>query len=104
MLELKKFKGTNYILSWISKGVNTSKLKSLYTTSLQNIKLSEYRIGIIFDKDPLAVEQDNYLTKVVNAYIIYDWDAWPRNPTKNFKFKFQMQVRGVLIIALLEML
>ena len=44
-------------------------------------------MGIKFDKDPLAVEQNNYLTKIVNVYIVYDLDAWLRNPTNNFKFK-----------------
>ena len=47
----------------------------------------EYQIGIKFDKDPLAVEQDNYLTKIVSIYMIYDLGAWPRNTTNNFKFK-----------------
>ena len=42
---------------------------------------------IKFDKDPLAVEQKNHLTKIVNLYIVYDLDAQPRNPTNNFKFK-----------------
>ena len=27
------------------------------------------------------------MTKLVNVYIFYDLDAWPRNPTNNFKFK-----------------
>ena len=54
---------------------------------LNSIKLSEYRIGIKFDKYPLAVAENNYLTKIVNVYIIYDLDAWPRNPTNNFKSK-----------------
>ena len=54
---------------------------------MHSIKLSEYRIGITFDKDPLAVEQNSYSTKIVNVYIVYDLDAWPRNPTNNFKFK-----------------
>ena len=44
-------------------------------------------MGIKFVKDPLAVEQNNYLTKIVNVYIVYDLDAWPRNPTNNLKFK-----------------
>ena len=44
-------------------------------------------MGIKFDKDPLAIEQNNYLTKIVNIYLVYDLDAWPRNPTSNFKFK-----------------
>ena len=27
------------------------------------------------------------MTKIVNVYIAYDLDDWPRNPTNNFKFK-----------------
>ena len=86
-LELKKDKGTDYVLSWKSKGVFNAKLKQLYTAFLHSIKLSEYNIGIIFDKDPLAVEQNNYLGKIVNVYIAYNLDAWPINPINNFKFK-----------------
>ena len=71
-LELKEDKGTNYVLSCKSNGVFNSKLRSLWTTSLNSIKLSEYRIGIKFDKYPLAIEQNNYLTKIVNVYIVYD--------------------------------
>ena len=33
-------------------------------------------MGIKFDKDLLAVEQNNYLNKIVNVYIVYDVDAW----------------------------
>ena len=54
---------------------------------LQSIKLFEYRIGIKLDTDLLVVEQNNYLTKNVSVYIVYDLDAWPRNPTNNSKFK-----------------
>ena len=86
-LELKKDKGTDYVLSWKSNGVYNSKLKPLYTAFLHSIKLSGYKMGIKFDKDPLAVEQNNYLSKIVNVYTVYDLDAWPRNPTNNFKFK-----------------
>ena len=45
-------------------------------------------MGIKFDKDPLAVERNNYFSKIVNVYIVYDFDARPRNPTNNFKFKY----------------
>ena len=44
-------------------------------------------MGLKFHKDPLAVKQNIYLTKMVNVYIVYDLAAWPRNPTNNFKFK-----------------
>ena len=44
-------------------------------------------MGIKFDKEPLAVEQNHFLSKIVSVYILYDLDTWPRNLTKNFKFK-----------------
>ena len=46
---------------------------------MHSIKLCEYRTGIKFDKDPLAVDKKYYLTKIVNVYIIYDLDVWPEN-------------------------
>ena len=74
-LQSKRENGTDYILSWKSKGVYNSKPKPLYTTFLHSIKLSRYRMGIELDKDHLTVEQNNYLTKIVNVYIVYDLDA-----------------------------
>ena len=59
-LELKKDKGTDYVLSWKSKQIFNFKHKPLYTAFLHSIKLSEYRIGMTFDKDPLSVKQNNY--------------------------------------------
>ena len=86
-LELKKDKGTNYVLSCKSKGVFNSKLKPLYTTFLNIIKLCEYVIGIKFDKGPLAVDQNNYLSKIANVYLVYDLEAWPKIPLKIFRLK-----------------
>ena len=54
---------------------------------MHTIKLSGYKVGIKFDKHRLAVEQNNYTNKIVNAYIAYDLDAWLGNPTNSFKFK-----------------
>ena len=51
------------------------------------MKLSGHRMRIKFDKNPLAVEQKNYLAKIINIYIVYDLDTWPKDPTNNFKFK-----------------
>ena len=44
-------------------------------------------MGVKFDKDPLAVEQNNYLSNIVSVYIEYDLDPWPKNSTNNFKFR-----------------
>ena len=54
---------------------------------MHSVKLSEYRVEIKFDKDPLAIEQNNNLIKIVNVYIVYDLDDSSRNATNNFKFK-----------------
>ena len=87
MLELNKDKGSDYILSLKSKGLYISKLKPLFTASLHSIKLFEYRMGIKFDKDPLAVEQNNCATRIVNVYILHEFDTWPEVPLNNFKLK-----------------
>ena len=86
-LELKRDKGTDHVLSWKSNGLFNSKLNQLYAAFVHSIKLSGYRTGIKFDNGLLAVEQNNYLTKIVNDYIVYDLDSCPRNPTYNFNFK-----------------
>ena len=44
-------------------------------------------MGIKFDKDPLAVKQNNYLTKIVNLYIVDDLDAWSKVPIWSFTLK-----------------
>ena len=80
----KKDKGTDYVLNWKSNKAYNFKLKPLYTAFLHSIKVSGYRIKIKFDKDPLAVEQYNYLSKIVNVSIVYDLHTWSRNPANNF--------------------
>ena len=61
------------------------------------LKFFGYRIGIKLNKDPLAVEQSNCLTKIVNVYIVCDLDAWPRSLTNNLKFKnFLFEVTNIV--------
>ena len=47
-------------------------LLTLYNTFLISIIFSGYKLRIKSDKDPLAVEQTIYVTKIVNAYIVYE--------------------------------
>ena len=44
-------------------------------------------MGIKFDKDPLGIEQNNYLTKIVNVYIVYDLKALPKIRLRNHALK-----------------
>ena len=62
-------------------------MKLLYTAFLHSIKLSGYKMGVKFDKDPFAIEQNNYLTKIVNIYVVYDLEAWPKIRLRNFTVK-----------------
>ena len=48
-----------------------------------SIKLSD-KVAIKFDKDPLAVEQNNFATKIVNAYTVYELDTSPNVTLKNY--------------------
>ena len=83
-LELKKRKGTDHALSCKSIGICNSKLKSLHTFFLDTTKLFGYKMRVRFDKDLLVVAQNNYLSKIVNVYIVYDLDTWPKIPLGNF--------------------
>ena len=40
-----------------------------------------------FNDSILVEEQNKYLTKIVNAHIVYDLDYWPKNPPNNFSLK-----------------
>ena len=86
-LELKKDETTDYVHTWKPNAVYNSKLKPLYTAFLRIIKRSVYKMGIKFDKDPLAVEQSNDLTEIANVYIAYDLAGFPKILLRNFTLK-----------------
>ena len=86
-LELKKDKCMDYALSWKSKWVHTFELTPLYATFLNSTKLSGCRTGIKFNNNALVKEQNNYSSKNVNVYIVYDLHTWSKNPLKNFALK-----------------
>ena len=80
-LQFKKDKGIDYVISWKLKRVCNSTLFPQDIVFLHSIKLFRHKIGGKFDKDPLVAEQNNYKSKIVNAYIAYDSDNWPKTPT-----------------------
>ena len=58
----------------------------LYAAFLHNIELVGYRIEIQFDNNILDVKQNIYANKIINAYIVYNLDTWPKIPLNNFEF------------------
>ena len=52
------------------------------------MKSSGYRIRIQFHKSVLVAERNNYITKIVNAYIGYDLDYCPKILLSNLKLKY----------------
>ena len=59
----------------------------MYTSFLHSMKVHGYKLKIKFNKDPSAVEQKNYRTKIVKGYFVYESGDWPNNPLKNFTLK-----------------
>ena len=51
---------------------------------MHSTKISRYGILIKFDNSVLVVEENNYVSKIVKAYIIYDLDDWPKIPLNKF--------------------
>ena len=41
---------------------------------------------IKLNKDLLTVEQNSYPNKIVNSYLVYYLDAFPKIPLENFKY------------------
>ena len=80
-------KGTCYVIGWKSKGLFKSYLLPLHAAFLPKIKYFGNKIGIEFNNTLLFVEQNNYTTKIVNAYIVYNLDNWPNSPLRNFTLK-----------------
>ena len=42
---------------------------------------------IQFNKTPLVIEENSYPSRIVNVYIIYDLDNWPKTPLRTFTAK-----------------
>ena len=80
VLELKIDKGTEYIIGCKSKDVYNSKLGvynskiALHGASFVNVKYFRTKMGIQLNNTPLVIEQNNYASKIVNFYIVYDLD------------------------------
>ena len=55
-------------------------VKPLFNPLSLKIKRFGCKVGMQFLNDFLLVENKNYLTKLVNSYIVYDLNCWPRNP------------------------
>ena len=75
---------TEYITSWRSKGVYNTKHILIKNDSLPNIKDPNKKILLQFDYTPLVVEQNNYTSNIVNVYMVYDLDYWPKIPLRNY--------------------
>ena len=50
---------------------------------LLNVKYFGNRIEIQFNNTPLVIEQNNYASKIVNVYIVYDLDNCQKKSVSN---------------------
>ena len=85
-LEAKEDKCADYVIGLISKGVYNSKLTSLHTAFLRNIKPSGNKMRMQFNYSAVS-EQNNYVSKIVNAYIAFNLDDWPKKYERKVKSK-----------------
>ena len=73
---------TEYIISCRSKGVYITKLIPIKNDYLPNIKYIGEKRALQLNYTSLAVEQNNYTTKIVNVCVVYDLDNWPKKSPK----------------------
>ena len=50
----------------------------------QSYYLKYYKTRIQFNSTFLVIEKNNYAAKIVNPYIVYDLDNWPKGLLRNF--------------------
>lgn len=48
-------------------------------------KQSEHKIKMQFNTTPLLIKKNKHTNKIVNAYIAFDLDNWPKRLPNNFK-------------------
>ena len=51
-----------------------------------------YKRGIQFNKIPLFPKRKGCPAKIVNAYLVYDLDAWSKVSLRDFKTAFLVQL------------
>ena len=87
MLELKIDKGTEYVTGWKSKGFREWKCLPLHGALMPNANQLAYKIRIQFNSTPLVIVENNFTTKILNAYIVYELDSRPNIFLNNFKIE-----------------
>ena len=64
---------------------------------MPNVKQFGYKIGRQINNTSLVVDQNNYASKFVNAYIVYHLDNWPK--TLRNKFTVKIWLFGATIVV-----
>ena len=83
-LQIKYEKTTGNVISWKSKGVYTTHLKSLHGVFFASIKIWYKKKQPKFS---LVVEEKNYSTEIIKVYIVYYLNDCPKVLLRNFTLK-----------------
>ena len=78
---------TEYIISWRSKGLYTTKLAPINTDILHNIVYFNRKIALKLNSTPLILDRNSYIAKIVNVCIVCDLDYWRKDPVRSFTQK-----------------
>lgn len=76
----------NKVFGWKLKGIYNSELKPFHDLA-SAISNFGHKIALRFNYSILSVTQNNYKTKIVNVFIFYDLNNWPRSVIEKFKIK-----------------
>ena len=87
ILQIKYEMTFENVISWKSKRINTTNLKPLHGAFLPQLRYDARKICVHVTKSPLVVEQNNHSTKIINAYIVYDLNDWPKVLLRNVTLK-----------------
>ena len=82
--------GNKKISNWLSTGISSEKIK-LFVNNLEPtmFNLVIGRVNLKFNNSVLVQKSSSslYSIFILNLYIVYEVNTWPRNPANNFTLK-----------------
>ena len=70
-------------INWRSKVLYSTKLTPINNDLLPNIVYFNRKLALPFDSAYLIIDQNKCIPKIINVYIVYDLDYWPKGSLRN---------------------
>ena len=93
MVSFLKLDSNRIVTNWMSTGISSITIKPFdtgYESTMSN--LAKNRVHLKFNNSVLEQKSfpSSYSNFILNLYIVYELNTWPRNPAINFTLKIYL--------------